>query len=163
MKNSLGPKRAIYKNPFDCPQCKVKATTIGDLKVHMKTCHSKPNLESPQRKKSLKLSVSTGPALPMISMGNNEIKRVELNQNNLSMEQLTPEVEDLISCNLCEYDTTDPNDLNKHQRVIHGKEEQQTAENPISLEFQPENRTNDTTNNDSDMLDNHGNNAKSFT
>ena len=26
VKNSLGPKRAIYKNPFDCPQCKVKAT-----------------------------------------------------------------------------------------------------------------------------------------
>ena len=31
------------------------------------------------------------------------------------------EVEDLFSCNLCDYDTFDQNELNMHERIIHGK------------------------------------------
>ena len=53
---SLEPDRVKVKS-FNCPQCAVKNSSMGDLKVHMKKCHTKPSLNSPHRNKVLKLAV----------------------------------------------------------------------------------------------------------
>ena len=107
---------------------------MGDLRVHMKTCHTKPSLESPKRNKSLKLSDATSPNMFMIEMENQSVEMKELGNNDKKIEiQCNPihrneksepmlvEVQDLITCNLCEYDTTDQNDLDNHLNIIHGQ------------------------------------------
>ena len=38
---------------FNCAHCNVKSSTLPDLKVHLKVCHSKPSLDSPRHKKSM--------------------------------------------------------------------------------------------------------------
>ena len=53
VKETLGVKKVTKKStkPFKCPQCGVNTSTIGDLKLHMKRCHTKPGIDSPIRKK----------------------------------------------------------------------------------------------------------------
>ena len=57
VKEVLGGKNVI-KIPgkkFNCPQCGVTTTTNGNLKVHMKTCHTKPSICSPTKNKIQKI------------------------------------------------------------------------------------------------------------
>ena len=59
VKEAFGPRnglRAKPEMPFSCPQCDVKAKTNGDLKVHMKSCHTKPGINSPNKNKVMKIS-----------------------------------------------------------------------------------------------------------
>ena len=53
VKDALGGKKAIRSSkPHNCPHCGVKASTIGDLRRHMKRCHTKPNIDTPRSKKA---------------------------------------------------------------------------------------------------------------
>ena len=92
----------------------------------------------------------------VISLGDNSTKKSELNQNTKSTEKIPLEVEDLISCNLCEYDTFDQNELNKHEKVIHGKDLLEITQDQLFRKLQirePENGTHNTKNDESDMID----------
>ena len=46
VKETLGPKKLIKKteNSFNCPQCEIIKTSNSELKVHMKSCHTKPGI-----------------------------------------------------------------------------------------------------------------------
>ena len=52
VKEQLSPKPAI----LNCQQCDVQAKSRADLRVHLKMCHTKPEIKSPQRKKMPKLT-----------------------------------------------------------------------------------------------------------
>ena len=53
----LGPNKPAINlkpkgsKPFHCPECKVKTTTIGDLKKHVKSSHSKNVVGTQPRRK----------------------------------------------------------------------------------------------------------------
>ena len=54
VKEQLGPKKSLKMKsikPYGCPQCNVRTKTPSDLKVHMKSCHSKPSIYSPKQNK----------------------------------------------------------------------------------------------------------------
>ena len=54
VRDNLAPKKSLKsrtKEPHKCPQCNIVSKTSGDLKVHMKTCHTKPCINSPKKKK----------------------------------------------------------------------------------------------------------------
>ena len=58
VKEQLGPKKSLKMKsikPYGCPQCNVKTKTPSDLKVHMKSCHSKPSINSPKRNKIMRV------------------------------------------------------------------------------------------------------------
>ena len=56
VKEALGGKKAVKSSkPYSCPQCGVKASTIGDLKLHTKKCHTKPSLDSQKGERPSKL------------------------------------------------------------------------------------------------------------
>ena len=59
IKDTLGTKKLLKKagNSVKCPQCEVTSSSNGELKVHMKTCHTKPGIGSPQRNKIPKILV----------------------------------------------------------------------------------------------------------
>ena len=41
IRNPILKQKARGKKPFHCPQCKVKSPTVADLKMHMKSSHSR--------------------------------------------------------------------------------------------------------------------------
>ena len=124
VKDSLGEKKPskISAKPFSCPQCGVKASTIGDLKLHTKRCHTKPALDSPKRKKSIKImeediSIMDESGLKSIQYDNyNEGNE---NQSNEKEKIFVPEVENLITCDFCEQDMIDQASLSNHMKSIH--------------------------------------------
>ena len=42
----------------NCPPCDFQSSSHADLKIHIKTCHTKPNISSPKRNKIQKMSGS---------------------------------------------------------------------------------------------------------
>ena len=57
VKDALGPTKVIQMKPdkiYSCPQCDIIAATTGDLKLHIKSCHTKPRINSPKKNKILK-------------------------------------------------------------------------------------------------------------
>ena len=126
--NCLDPKKAINRKPFDCPQCRVKATTVGDLRIHMKKCHSKPSLESPKRRKAIKFNVSDMKMIEMVPNPDDTFADEVSHEKNKSGDDIEitqvvpfmPEVPDLLICSTCDYDTTEQEDLDNHLTSIHG-------------------------------------------
>ena len=58
VKKNLGPKKPLKSKagvPFKCPQCEHLTLTKGELKVHMKTCHTKPGISPPKSTKFMKI------------------------------------------------------------------------------------------------------------
>ena len=130
IKNWLGPKKAINRKPFDCPQCKVKATTHGDLKIHMKKCHTKPSIESPKKRKAIKRSDDSDEKMKAmvpkltdnLSSQGGSVEKAEP-QKAIEFKKVVsfmPGVQDLLICNICDYDTTEQEDLDDHLTSIHG-------------------------------------------
>ena len=57
VKLTLGQNKSTknVEKIFNCPQCGVTANSNCNLKVHIKSCHSKPSITSPPKQKALKL------------------------------------------------------------------------------------------------------------
>ena len=51
VKVTLATDKPIAGNQSKCPQCEVSTKSKGDLKVHMKSCHTKPSISSPSKNK----------------------------------------------------------------------------------------------------------------
>ena len=98
--------------PFQCPQCKVKSTTVGDLKMHMKASHSKKQI-----------------SYHVKQIMNEDISLLDDTQESIvTLDELSevkgtapyPHVVDLILCNICEFDTELQEEMEKHKKIIHG-------------------------------------------
>ena len=62
IKKAFGPRSQIEEDSektFSCPQCEIKTKTNSNLKVHIKSCHSKPAIYSPNNNKIIKISEET--------------------------------------------------------------------------------------------------------
>ena len=59
VKVTLGAQKALNKT-FKCPQCELTTIKNGELKVHMKTCHTKPSIVSPPKNKVPKIMNEDG-------------------------------------------------------------------------------------------------------
>ena len=42
-------QKTNVSKPFHCPHCKVKSSTVGDLRMHLKSSHSKIDNRKPHR------------------------------------------------------------------------------------------------------------------
>ena len=105
--------------PFQCPQCKVKPTTVGDLKMHMKSSHSKKQIGQ-NVKQIMNEDIS------IISLLDDTCDSfVTLDEHSEEKDAIPlPQVDDLIMCNICEFDTEIQEELDNHNRIIHGLGEQ---------------------------------------
>ena len=125
VQENLAPKRSLKlktKKPCKCPQCNIVSKTPGDLRIHMKKCHTKPSITPAKQTKILKvLNEDTSMVL------DDQILDIEM-KNNSSIEIINqpsfflPLVEDLIHCNKCDFDTLLQEDLNLHMSVTHGQD-----------------------------------------
>ena len=97
VKEQFSPKQKMGST-LNCQQCDVQATTKANLRVHLKTCHTKPEIKSPQRKKMLKLTHGGSPS------------------KILKHQDAT-----LFKCSHCEFHSNTEDILNKHVTVIHDK------------------------------------------
>ena len=86
-----------------CPHCDMRTTSTLKLRAHVKTCHTKPELKSPENRKQLKL-VDGQPVTPCVD-------------NNI--EDTLPEVQDIFECNLCDFDTFTKTELEDHIQRSH--------------------------------------------
>ena len=108
------PVKIKTDKPYKCAQCEVKPTTIGDLRLHMKKCHTKPSLNSPKRTKALKTGKEDNKSIPFdIPKKDKEI--IDTKAIKLYM----PEVEELLNCNICDFDTDTQEVLTKHTEILH--------------------------------------------
>ena len=120
VKESLGPKNSTKirsDKPYNCQHCEVKPSTIGDLRLHMKKCHTKPTINSPANRKAIKFV--NDKVIPM------NVEEKEL--DNKKIEDQIPDhisaldVEDLVSCEKFEYDANNKHELDEHIEVIHSQ------------------------------------------
>ena len=126
VKNILGEKKSIKRSekPFKCPQCGVKASKIGDLKLHMKRCHTKPGIDSPSRKKSIRILQEDVSILDVSGVKSIEYINDERKENlidNRNVTKFLPESENLITCDFCEKDMIDQSTLIKHRNTVHNQ------------------------------------------
>ena len=117
---TLGGKKAIKTSskPYNCPHCDVKTSTHGDLKLHMKRCHTKPGIYSPNWKKSIKTMNENVSMLEISS-----VKMIESSSDEKEVPKYIPEIENVITCDICEQDMTDQPSLNDHMKQIHNQGE----------------------------------------
>ena len=86
-----------------CPHCDMRASSKLKLRTHVKTCHTKPELRSPENRKQLKL-IDGQPASPCIDN---------------KLEDTLPEVQEMLECDLCDFDTFAEAELEVHKQEIH--------------------------------------------
>ena len=128
VKDALGGAKPLKKT-YNCPQCDIKSSTNSDHKLHMKTCHTKPGLNSPHKSKIIRVNNEDNTisnkieikAIKMMEIGTEKEDLPKICSQNL-LPQL-PIVEDLQSCYNCDFDTESVSDLNKHMQIVHGNEE----------------------------------------
>ena len=107
VKDALGIKKSK-----SCPQCPFTSTSNGNIKVHMKSCHTKPNICSPQKNKVPKILEED-----ISLLDDSEIKAIEMGE--------VPEIykiEDMeVKCEWisCGYKAETPNGLSKHIEDVH--------------------------------------------
>ena len=125
VKEAFGTKstaRIKPEKPYNCQYCEVKPKTIGDLRLHMKKCHTKPALTSPNRNKAIKFDkVGNSPLII-------EERKEEKNTIN-GIGKIMIDVEDLISCKKCDFDTSAKQELDEHMELIHGQNLQESEDN----------------------------------
>ena len=107
------PDKLKSEKPYKCAQCERKLSTIGDLRLHMKKCHTKPGLNSPKKSKALKTTI----LLTQNSL-NDDTKILD----TTAIQPFIPEVEELFNCNICDFDSENTEELNKHNKLIHSQE-----------------------------------------
>ena len=116
------------KNNRNCPLCNYETNGHVDLKVHMKSCHTKPNIISPKRNKILRTNNST-------------LKELIYCQDPLPLKRgpsakigmLMPEVQDLYSCDICEYTSITRDELKIHTNSLHSQDIDTDCSTPSSL------------------------------
>ena len=114
---------------FSCPQCEIKTDTKGDMKLHMKSCHTKPGLSPPKKSKMIKINNGKGTItndsdMKMIDMMEADInmddKISEITENDKKFPIIQqPLIENLHSCYYCDFDSEVQGDLDEHVRRIH--------------------------------------------
>ena len=109
IKNSLENKNQHkIEKTFNCPQCGVIFCSNGELKVHIKSCHTRPSLNSPQQNKVPKILQE-------------DISFSILDENPiLAVENETPRSQGCV-CQLCGHASTDEKNLRDHTEEKHGK------------------------------------------
>ena len=104
VKTSLGAEKAV-KN-FKCPQCEVKTIKNSDLKVHMKTCHTKPGINSPPRNKVPKIL-------------NEDISLLDESvMKGIDMDEI-PEEDKVCEWLTCDFHANEMSILRKHFEDVH--------------------------------------------
>ena len=105
--DTLGTKKSQ-----NCPQCPFKSTSNSNLKVHMKSCHTKPGICSPQRNKVPKILDED-----ISLLDESEIKAIEYEEipENCKITEMEVECE-WISCG---FKAKTPSDLSKHIEDTH--------------------------------------------
>ena len=116
------PAKIKSVKPHRCPQCDLKLSTIGDLRLHMKKCHTKPYLNSPKKTKALKTSKEN--IKPLTFETPNTHKNIS--DMKINHPLIIPEVEDLLSCNICDFDTDSISELKNHMEILHGQNIEQS-------------------------------------
>ena len=118
VKQTLGSKNVNKiksdNKPYNCQYCEVKPATIGDLRLHMKKCHTKPAISSPNKNKALKF----------VSDANTPVKAMEKEVDSKSTNvvgKVVLDVVDLVCCEKCEFDAEDQYELDKHMESVHGQ------------------------------------------
>ena len=122
----LGPKKSLKINankPYNCPQCNILTKTNGDLKIHLKTCHSKPSINSPKRNKMLKVLEEDTSIIVDDNIVEVDTMLAITNTNDQESPHFLPLVEDFINCNICEFDSLLQEELDAHMAEIHGHKE----------------------------------------
>ena len=95
----------------NCPHCKFSSTSSSKLKVHLKSCHTRPGLVSPENRKQIKLN-----------NGALCVKAITPERPKLATSSvLMQEVLDLIQCKFCDFDTADTKELDNHIKVKHAQ------------------------------------------
>ena len=101
VKVTLGAPKALEKR-FKCPQCELRTVKNGDLKVHMKMCHTKPGIESPPRNKVARILNEDVSLLDESVMNGVDIMD-EISETDIVCEWLT-----------CDFHSSDKETLRKH-------------------------------------------------
>ena len=125
VKDILGNNKGIKKpGGFNCPQCELVTASNGALKVHMKSCHTKPGICSPPKKKFPKILDEDTSLL-----NDSEILAIELEDLPEDIVGVkTPEVEAVktkeeeeTNClwEECEFKANDQTVLKEHFEEVH--------------------------------------------
>ena len=123
VKEHLGPKKSLKikaNKPYNCPQCNTVTKTQGDLKVHLKTCHSKPSINYPKRNKLLKILNEDTSIIDDEKSLEVETKLAITYIKDTTAPPVLPLVEDFFHCYICDFDSLLKEDLNAHMEAIHG-------------------------------------------
>ena len=128
--DTLGAASSLkMKTKSSCPQCDTVTETKADLKIHMKTCHTKPGLSSPKRNKMIKVNNVKGAITNESEMKMIELAETDIVEDKKSIEKKDspkkllfvqqPVMEDLHSCYYCDFDAEIRGELDKHIKTIH--------------------------------------------
>ena len=142
VKIKLGKKAS---KPFKCPKCEVETIKKCDLKVHLKSCHTKPGLDSPKRKKAVKYVNPNNSIFKDFKIQNEDehVKNTTDDsktgndkniKNNHETEQdpSSIEVDDMFSCEFCDHDSETKNGLKEHISLIHSQNSREYEEIEIN-------------------------------
>ena len=129
MEEKLSTKESssIISENLKCALCERKASSLTDLKSHLKICHSKPNLESPRMTKSLKTGNS-----PLALKDDTQTNSI-LPRNDLNVDTIN-----LFSCHICDFTAEEESSLLSHVTSKHAlaaiSEIDPVSESPIEVD-----------------------------
>ena len=104
IKESLSNKESSkIEKAFNCPQCEIESCSKADLKVHIKSCHTKPSLSSPPKNKVPRVLQED---LSISAIDEHEILALELEE--------TQEEQHGCDWESCGYTSKNRTDLRKH-------------------------------------------------
>ena len=133
-------KAAIKQKPFHCPHCKVRNATVADLRMHMKSSHSKIKSKRFLENNSIKTlnedtsllndsdsSIVTLDELPHVlkaieceyKLTDDDKPKKDMEEDDKNTTQQFPKVEDTLSCKLCDFDTELKLVLDDHKKNSH--------------------------------------------
>ena len=118
------PLKGRTDKTFTCPQCEKKTSSNNDLKVHIKSCHTKPGIESPKKKILRASNVSIEE-----DINDGELLMIEMDEFNSQSVVL----EDLITCEICEAEADSQSELRKHMQISHGWNCSQVIQEPVTI------------------------------
>ena len=113
IKEVLGSGNIVKQKskPFDCPNCKVKSSTLADLRMHLKSSHSKISKKKLSHNKKI---LDEDSSLLSDSMDS-------FSSNNLDEREKSSPEKPSLSCDwlLCEFESNKDEELGKHIEEEH--------------------------------------------
>ena len=104
IKESLSNKESSkIEKVFNCPQCEIESCSKADLKMHIKSCHTKPSISSPPKHKIPRVFQED---LSISAVDEDEILALDLEE--------TQEEQHGCDWESCGYTSKNRNDLQKH-------------------------------------------------